>query len=173
MMLMLWPFHSVYVAADWMVIPLCRSNSIESITAPTPSLPLTYKYLPHEPKLKHISLFSSTTTETKCKLLSHLVHLWDSACVKQDSLCERCFSRINVGRNTDVSDLFICLELLNHKKNNLQWKSVATNGIVQHSANKLTRDTTKNIHCTFGELFPQISDSHSDNFKVKWHRSPS
>lgn len=41
MMLMLVSFHMVYVAADWMVIPRCRSSSIESMTAPTPSLPLT------------------------------------------------------------------------------------------------------------------------------------
>jgi hypothetical protein len=48
MMLMLWgsscscePFHTQYVAADWMVIPFSRSRSIESILAPTPSLPRT------------------------------------------------------------------------------------------------------------------------------------
>lgn len=41
MMLMLWFFHMVYVAADWMVMPLCLSSSIESMVAPTPSLPFT------------------------------------------------------------------------------------------------------------------------------------
>lgn len=33
----------VYVAADWMVMPLCLSSSMESIVAPTPSFPFTYK----------------------------------------------------------------------------------------------------------------------------------
>lgn len=41
-MLMLWSFHTVYVAADWMVMPRCLSNSMESIVAPTPSFPFTY-----------------------------------------------------------------------------------------------------------------------------------
>ena len=35
------PFHTQYVAADWMVMPFSRSRSIESILAPTPSLPRT------------------------------------------------------------------------------------------------------------------------------------
>lgn len=34
-------FQSAKVAADWMVIPFSRSNSIESIFAPTPSRPRT------------------------------------------------------------------------------------------------------------------------------------
>lgn len=42
MMLMLWSFHMVYVAADWIVMPLCLSSSIESMVAPTPSFPFTY-----------------------------------------------------------------------------------------------------------------------------------
>jgi hypothetical protein len=33
--------QSQKVAADWIVIPFSLSNSIESILAPTPSLPLT------------------------------------------------------------------------------------------------------------------------------------
>ena len=41
MMLMWWSFHSVYVAADWIVMPRSRSNSMESIFAPTPSFPRT------------------------------------------------------------------------------------------------------------------------------------
>ncbi len=41
MMLMWWPSHSQWVAADWMVMPRSRSSSIESILAPTPSLPFT------------------------------------------------------------------------------------------------------------------------------------
>lgn len=47
MMLMLWSFHMVYVAADWIVIPLCLSSSIESMMAPTPSLPLTWHTRAH------------------------------------------------------------------------------------------------------------------------------
>lgn len=43
MMLMLCSFHMVNVAADWMVMPRCLSSSMESMTAPTPSLPFTYK----------------------------------------------------------------------------------------------------------------------------------
>ena len=39
--MMLWSFHMVKVAADCMVIPLCLSNSMLSMVAPTPSLPLT------------------------------------------------------------------------------------------------------------------------------------
>jgi hypothetical protein len=34
-------FHWTLVAADWIVIPRSRSRSIESIVAPTPSLPRT------------------------------------------------------------------------------------------------------------------------------------
>ena len=41
MILILQSFHMVYVAADWMVIPLCFSSSMLSIVAPTPSLPFT------------------------------------------------------------------------------------------------------------------------------------
>ena len=41
MMLMLMSFHRQNVAADWMVMPFSRSRSIESILAPTPSLPRT------------------------------------------------------------------------------------------------------------------------------------
>lgn len=44
-MFILWSFQIVYVAADWMVIPLWRSSSIESITAPTLSLPFTYRIM--------------------------------------------------------------------------------------------------------------------------------
>ena len=33
--------HEQNVAADWIVMPRSRSSSIESIFAPTPSLPLT------------------------------------------------------------------------------------------------------------------------------------
>ena len=40
-MLMLWFFHMVNVAADWMVMPLCLSSSMESMVAPTPSFPFT------------------------------------------------------------------------------------------------------------------------------------
>lgn len=54
MMLMLWFFHTVYVAADWMVIPLCLSSSMESIVAPTPSFPFTCE--------KTDSFLSSTTS---------------------------------------------------------------------------------------------------------------
>lgn len=43
MMLILWFLHTVYVAADWIVMPLCLSSSIESIVAPTPSFPFTWK----------------------------------------------------------------------------------------------------------------------------------
>ncbi len=39
--LMTWSPHLVKVAADWMVMPRCRSNSMLSIVAPTPSLPFT------------------------------------------------------------------------------------------------------------------------------------
>ena len=35
------PSTSQYVAADWIVMPFSRSRSIESILAPTPSLPRT------------------------------------------------------------------------------------------------------------------------------------
>lgn len=42
MMLMSVSFHLQKVAADWIVIPFSRSRSIESILAPTPSLPRTY-----------------------------------------------------------------------------------------------------------------------------------
>jgi len=41
MMLMWLPFQKQCVAADWMVMPRSRSRSIESIFAPTPSLPFT------------------------------------------------------------------------------------------------------------------------------------
>ena len=34
-------FHLQNVAADWMVMPFSLSSSIESIFAPTPSLPRT------------------------------------------------------------------------------------------------------------------------------------
>jgi len=40
MRLMLWFFHCTLVAPDWIVMPRSRSNSIESIAAPEPSLPL-------------------------------------------------------------------------------------------------------------------------------------
>lgn len=39
--LILWSFQSVYVAADWIVMPRCLSSSIESIVAPTLSFPFT------------------------------------------------------------------------------------------------------------------------------------
>jgi hypothetical protein len=35
------PFQSTVVAADWMVIPFSRSSSMKSIVAPTPSEPFT------------------------------------------------------------------------------------------------------------------------------------
>ena len=41
MMLTWFLFHSQYVAALLMVMPFSRSRSIESILAPTPSLPFT------------------------------------------------------------------------------------------------------------------------------------
>ena len=41
MMLTWWSFHMVKVAALWMVIPRSRSSSMESMVAPTPSLPRT------------------------------------------------------------------------------------------------------------------------------------
>ena len=41
MMLISWSPHAQYVAADWMVMPFSRSSSMESIFAPTPSLPRT------------------------------------------------------------------------------------------------------------------------------------
>jgi len=41
MMLISWPSHSQKVAAEAIVIPRSFSSSIESIVAPTPSLPLT------------------------------------------------------------------------------------------------------------------------------------
>ena len=41
MMLKWSPFHSQCVAAEAMVMPRSRSSSIESILAPTPSLPFT------------------------------------------------------------------------------------------------------------------------------------
>ena len=41
MMFILWPFHRQCVAAEEMVIPLSFSSSMESIVAPTPSLPFT------------------------------------------------------------------------------------------------------------------------------------
>ena len=40
-MLISWPFHVTFVAADAIVIPLSLSSSMESIVAPTPSLPRT------------------------------------------------------------------------------------------------------------------------------------
>jgi len=42
-MLTLMSFHSVYVAADCIVMPLCLSSSMKSIVAPTPSLPFTFQ----------------------------------------------------------------------------------------------------------------------------------
>ena len=41
MMLISWSPQAQCVAADWMVMPFSRSRSIESIFAPTPSLPRT------------------------------------------------------------------------------------------------------------------------------------
>ena len=41
MMLMCVSPHSTCVAADWMVMPRSRSSSMESMVAPTPSLPRT------------------------------------------------------------------------------------------------------------------------------------
>jgi hypothetical protein len=41
MLMKLVSFHSQCVAADWIVMPRSRSSSIESILAPTPSLPFT------------------------------------------------------------------------------------------------------------------------------------
>lgn len=54
MMLIWWPFHLTWVAADWIVIPRSRSNSIESIVAPTLSFPLTCRKKIIHMKFDHI-----------------------------------------------------------------------------------------------------------------------
>lgn len=113
MMLMLWFFQMVYVAADWMVIPLCLSSSIESIVAPTPSFPFTYT--PH----KRITAQECRTLHT-CKtslhlkataLLihehdpgGHLVNLCYPAGVIEDTLGQGGLPRVDVGWDPDVAD---------------------------------------------------------------------
>lgn len=104
MMLMLWFFHMVYVAADWMVIPLCLSSSMESIVAPTPSFPLTFT-----PQKELINTASSIGS-----LINYLAHsgpdlmnLCDPARVEEDPLGQRSLPRIDVSRDADVADSLV------------------------------------------------------------------
>lgn len=114
-MLMLWFFHIVYVAADWMVMPLCLSSSIESMVAPTPSFPFTYT--PHVRK-KQQQLLVNAGQHTPLKLhltetsrfihkhdpSGHLVNLCYSARVVEDSLGQGGLPWVDVGWDPDVAD---------------------------------------------------------------------
>lgn len=110
--LMLWFFHMVYVAADWMVMPLCLSSSMESIVAPTPSFPFTLA--PHTSKticecwklrvcLKTCGAAESQLAhrhDQKC----HLVNLCYSSSVVKDPLGQGGLPWVDVGWDPDVAD---------------------------------------------------------------------
>lgn len=78
----------VYVAADWMVMPLCLSSSIESMVAPTPSLPFTCtshekRNQPVTGDCSSIDLYDHTNTTWPG---AHLVNLCYPPGVVEDTL---------------------------------------------------------------------------------------
>ncbi len=101
MMLMLWFFHTVYVAADWMVMPLCLSSSMESIVAPTPSFPFTCT--PHGRKTAH-ECGTVPTCKTSPDGSAYLMNLCYPAGVVEDTLGQGGLPRVDVGWDSDVAD---------------------------------------------------------------------
>lgn len=104
MMLMLWFFHMVYVAADWMVMPLCLSSSMESIVAPTPSFPFTFT---SQRKAQLINAASFPTSRNFALPGPHLMNLCYPARVVEDPLGQGGLPRVDVSRDADIADSLV------------------------------------------------------------------
>lgn len=101
-MLMTVSCHWQYVAADWIVIPFSRSRSIESIFAPTPSLPRTWQAAT---QLSRATVHAAAHQQQTHMQGTDLMDSMYPAGIEEDALRERGFARVNMRGDANVANL--------------------------------------------------------------------